>query len=378
MRSLYCFLLGLVCSPAAFATHILGGYIRAVPVTGQAYTYQITVTMYFDIVYGRDAASDANALNLCFGDGPVQAVNRTRQLTLPVDPGVGVHEYVAIHTYNGPGVYQLQATMVNRSTGLRNIGVGGEGTPFSTKTSLLLSSSLPNATPSLVLPSTGIQIAVNQRFAASMAATDPEGDSLSYAIAYPLTSVNTELASQCNNLVSVTGYQFPNDVRQVGTYRINAKTGLLTWDIPTEQSRYTVDLTVFEWRNGLLLSQSQQEITLWVVDKGDTPVTPPPYEPAYVGVLTAVDDSAPDDLQLTVSPNPSSSGLVQVSLQNRLGAPAVFSVLDTQGRIHQRIDKSQPIDQQHFQLDISNQPAGLYFIRAESVGRQVTRKVVRE
>ncbi len=378
MRPLLLLLLVLASSPAAFATHILGGYIRAVPVAGQAYTYQITVTMYFDIVYGRDTTSDANALNVCFGDGPAQAVDRTRQLTLPVDPGVGIHQYITTYTYNGPGVYQLQATMVNRSTGLRNIGADGEGILFSVKTSLLLSSSLSNATPSLVLPLTGVQIAVNQRFTASMAATDPEGDSLSYAIAYPLTSANTEPASQCNNLVSVTAYQFPNDVRQVGTYGINSRTGLLIWDIPTEQGRYTVDLTIFEWGNGLLLSQTQQELTLIVVDKGGTSVTPPPYEPTYVGLLTAVDDGAPNELQLTVSPNPSVGGMVQVSLQNRLALPAFFSVLDNQGRVYQRIEKSQPLDQQYFQIDLSSHPAGLYFIRAESGGRQVTQKVLRE
>ncbi|MBO0937776.1 T9SS type A sorting domain-containing protein [Fibrella sp. HMF5335] len=107
-------------------------------------------------------------------------------------------------------------------------------------------------------------------------------------------------------------------------------------------------------------------------------ITPPPYEPAYVGVLTAVDDAAPNELQLTLSPNPSVGGLVHVSLQNRLGLPAVFSVLDNQGRMHQRIEKSQLLDQQHFQLDLSSQPAGLYFIRAESGGQQITRKVVRE
>ncbi|MBO0933404.1 T9SS type A sorting domain-containing protein [Fibrella aquatilis] len=196
----------------------------------------------------------------------------------------------------------------------------------------------------------------------------------------PLTSAlpQSTTADWCTSLSAVATYQFPNNAKQVGTYRINAKTGLLTWDVPTELGSFSIAIVVSEWRYGQLISETHQELLLTVVDKGGTPITPPPYEPAYVGVLTATDDRAPDALQLTVSPNPSMGGVVQVSLQNRLGLPAVFSVLDNQGRVHQHIEKNQVLDQQGFQLDLSNQPAGLYFIRAESGGRQVVRKLVRE
>lgn len=376
MRSLYCFLLVLVCSPVVFATHFLGGHIQATPLAGQAYTYRITLNLYYNVAAGREATRDATELNLCFGDGTMQSVSRTRELPWVVDPtGVSISQYTITHTYNGPGVYTLQSTGNNR-TSMRNFS--GTEITFSLKTTLQVVANATNATPVLSLPNTGVQLPINQRVVLNLGAVDQDGDSLSYALAYPLTNVNSETISQCMILKPVNTYQFPNDVRQVGTYRINAKTGLLTWDVPVEQGQYAVAIIVSEWRNGVNISDTEQELTLTVIDKGGTPVTPPLYEPAVAGFLTAIDDNAPDDLQLTVSPNPSSSGLVQVSLQNRLGAPVIFSVMDNQGRIQQRIDKSQPIDQQQFQIDLGAQPAGLYFIRAESGGRQVTRKVLRE
>ena len=281
-----------------------------------------------------------------------------------------------MYTYAGPVTYTIQATAFNRS-GATNLGTGES--VFLVKTTF---SAIPylgrNSTPMLALPPSGLQLAANQRVLLNMAATDPENDSLAYVLSAPITSVDSQTANLCNAAIPVSLYRFPNDVNYIGTYRMNAKTGLLTWDSPTEQGRYIIALTVSEWRNGVNISETKQELTLTVVDKGGTPVTPPPYEPAIAGFLTAVDDSAPDELQPTVSPNPSSSGLVQVSLQNRLGAPAIFSVLDNQGRVHQRIEKNQPLDQQHFRIDLSSHPAGLYLIRAESGGRQVMQKVVRE
>ena len=377
MRPFYCFLLLLVGSPAAFATHILGGTIRATQLAGSAYMCQVTVTMYYDAL-ATDVIRAANEVAVCFGDNTIRKINLSRSQPWAQDPkNVVVSEYTTTYAYAGPGVYTVQATLANRSGATNLTGVE---LPFALKTTLQLVAGRVNQTPVLSLPTTSLRLALNQRNQLNLAAIDPDGDSLSYALAYPLTSVDSETANQCNALTAIpaTSYQFPNDVRQIGTYRLDAKTGLLAWDVPTEQGRYMVAITVSEWRAGLLISESRQELTLTVVYQGGTPVTPPPYEPAYVGVLTAVDDRAPDALQLTVSPNPSVGGMVQVSLQNRLGLPAVFSVLDSQGRVHQRIEKSQPLDQQHVQLDLGPQPVGIYFIRAESGGGQVTRKVVKE
>lgn len=382
MRYVYCLLIMLIGSSWAFATHIIGGYIRAERINTSSVTYEITVTMYErSSAGGDDGFTGSKTVALCLGDGTSINLSRLSPVMLADSGKVVVSLYRTIYTFAGPGVYHLLATAINRTASIRNISNGSTtDQPLTLRTTIQAFSAAFTKSPLLAFPTTGLQAALNQRFSMMLAATGAGGDSLSYAIAVPLTSAIplSTAPSFCNSLSAVATYQFPNNVKQVGTYRINAKTGLLTWDVPTEVGLYSVAVVVSEWQNRKLISETHQELTLTVVDKGGTPVTPPAYEPAYVGLLTAIDDNRAEELSLTVWPNPTVGGLVQVSLQNRLAAPAIFSLIDNQGRVHQRIDISQPLNQQQCQIDLAEKPAGLYLIRAESGGRQVTRKVLKQ
>ena len=299
MRLFHCFLLLLLNSSAALANHILGGYIQAKRVSNTSLTYEITVRMYYDPAFRDGEAPTARDITICLGDGASILLGPTRLIPWSVDPkSLSINEYTSVYTYAGPGTYTIQATTFNRS-GATNLGTSES--VFLVKTTF---SAIPylgtNSTHMLALPSYGIQLVANQRAVLNMAATDPENDSLAYVLSAPITSVDSQTANLCNTAIPVSLYRFPNDVNHVGIYRLNAKTGLLTWDSPTEQGRYVIALTVSEWRNGVNISETRQELTLTVVDKGGTPVTPPPYEPAVAGFLTAVDNNAPDELKLTV------------------------------------------------------------------------------
>lgn len=382
MRFLSCLLVWLAFAPAAFATHIIGGYVRAVPVAGQANTYRVTVTMYYDMVNGTAAATAAQTIAVCFGDGQAFE-NISRTSSQPLQPLGGLpmslSEYATTHTYSGPGVYTLQAAAINRNENIRNInGDKSTGQTFTLRT--VVQVGINNQTPQLSLPTSLSTVALSQRVLLSLAGTDPEGDSLSYALTLPLTSaVPTEGSTKfCASVSAVTGYQYPNDVSRVGTFRLNARTGQLDWTVPIEQGRFSVAIQVSEWRNGALISQTQHEIMLVIIDRGGTPTTPPAYEPAQTTLITATSPLDRDALQLTVSPNPVSAGLIQVELKTVQPTPVTLQLLDGQGCLYETIALPPSSTTHRHAFDIGQQPAGLYLIRAESNGQQVVRKVIRQ
>lgn len=213
-----------------------------------------------------------------------------------------------------------------------------------------------------------------------MGATDADGDSLSYALSIPLTSPSPDGATAdfCTRFTPISQYQFPNDVNQKGTYRLNPRTGLLNWDVPTEQGQYVAAVLVSEWRNGSLISQTQHDVLITVVDRGGVPVTPPAYEPAQLALITAIADEDEDGLDLFVSPNPVVSEMVQVDFRNIRAEPVTFDLLDNRGRVHKTVFAAQPVKDHRQQFDLAGKPAGLYFIRAESGGRQVVKKILKQ
>lgn len=380
MRTLFGFLLALLIGSTAFATHLIGGYIRTSSVSGQANAQQITVTMYYNLLEGANAANAAQTLSLCLGDGNTVMISRTSSQTMTsngIAAALSIDQYTTTHAYSGPGVYQLGVVALSRNENIRNINDGQSvNKSFAVRTTVQVG--LANQTPVLTWPSTGLIVALNQPVALPIAATDADGDSLSYGLALPLSNLEPDAAPAkfCASFSAVKGYQFPNDVQRVGTYRLNPRTGQLNWNVPVEQGRYSVAIVVSEWRAGALISQTQQEITLLVVDRGGTAVTPPAYEPTQLTTITAVAiDHA--GLQVSVSPNPVANGLLHVELVTAFPKPATLELVDSQGRVYRSVELKQPVETRRHTFDVSNVPAGLYLIRAESNGQQVVRKVVK-
>lgn len=102
---------------------------------------------------------------------------------------------------------------------------------------------------------------------------------------------------------------------------------------------------VLEWRNGLLISQTQHDVLITVVDRDGVPVTSPAYEPAQLALITAIADEDQDGLALLVSPNPVVSERVQVDFRNIRAEPVVFDLLNNQGRVHTTVRITQPLQQ---------------------------------
>jgi hypothetical protein len=107
-------------SSASFATHLLGGEIRAENVSGQ--TYKISAQLYFDVSPGGIGGADAqNTIKMCFGDGNTADVQRTSYTKLAGEQnGIAIGTYEVTYTYPSSGTFQISANVTNRTGNLLN------------------------------------------------------------------------------------------------------------------------------------------------------------------------------------------------------------------------------------------------------------------
>jgi hypothetical protein len=353
----------------AHATHLRGGYIRTQSTSANALTQQITLVLYMDELNGRPAADQANNYTICFGDGTSAVVARqSRQLSN--NRTTSINTYQSVHTYAGPGIYTLSVGVVNR-TAVLNIP-GADQVQFALSTTFSVGNTT-NQTPVFAFSSD--TLTVNQRATVSLRATDADGDSLVYGLARPLNKTMTE---GCAALTPVSSFQFPNDLTRQGTFKLNAATGVLTWDLPAQQGIFSVALTVSEYRRGTLISQTQEEITLLVVDRPGTPTTLPAYEPAVLGssLVTNLPEYRDESILLSAYPNPVDDQL-QVTIQSNQSLPATVQLLNVNGRIIHRLDFGKAARQHEQAISTGGLSPGTYLIRATIGQRTVTQKVLK-
>ena len=361
---LMCLLLGGQVS----ATHLLGGYIQAQSTAGSALTYEITVTIYTD---GNAAVSSESSITLCFGDGSKQEVSRQSRRTTN-DRSLSISTYRVTHTYAGPGTYTLTTALANRTTTRNITGPTEPGllvliNSFSTTNST-------NQTPTILLPETGFQAAINQRLIFPFRTTDTEGDSSSYSITRPLTNTTD---NSCTS-EPVSRYHYPNDLTRRGIFKLDNRTGNLTWDAPTQPGKYSVAITVSEYRSAILISKTQVEFFLVVTDQPGAPGIIPPYEPARESsLITALTDYADEGVTLTVFPNPVDDRLLVV-VQTSNPAIVQMQLLSNDGRTVHQVPVSR-LSRRHEQVvDTSSLAPGTYILRAQIGDRTLIRKVVKQ
>ncbi|MBD2701141.1 T9SS type A sorting domain-containing protein [Spirosoma sp. BT702] len=352
------------------ATHLQGGHIQVKPVSGSALTYEIIVTISMDDIAGRLASDAATSISLCFGDGTVSEVIRQSRVS-SADKLTSINIYRIIHTYPGPSNYNLTVALANRT--VNNNITDANNQLFTLSTTFSTNVATPNQTPTPNLPE-AFRIGVNQQAVLSLKATDPDGDSLVYGLAKVLTST---FKDACTYQL-VPSYKFPNDVTRRGIFKLNNRSGELTWDAPTQQGNYSVAIVIFEYRNGVLISQTTQEISLIVEDKAGTPSTIPTYEPAMEGaIITAISEFSDADVTLTVFPNPVDDRL-QVVIQTSRPGVASLQLFDNSGRnLHELSFKK--ASRQHEQvISMDSLSPGQYVLRADVAGRSVVRKIVKK
>ncbi len=348
------------------ATHLRGGYIQVKSVSALA--YEINVYVFGDEVSGSAASSAASSVSVCFGDGGTQQVVRLAHI-FTQNRTTSVSHYRTVHTYAGPGTYTLTTSLMNR-TGVLNI-------PSAFQLPLVLTTTFVTGTvqtPTLSIPENGFTAPLNQRYVLPFGSSGFAGDSLSYSLAKPLVGQNS---NTCGG-TAAPDYQYPNDLTRQGTYVLNNRTAILTWNAPTRQGYYSAAITVREYRNGAVISQTQFEFFITVIDTPGTPAVIPPYQPATeVGVITAIPDYRDEAVTLTLFPNPVEDRL-QVVIQSSTPAPATIRLTDLNGRILHEIVFKQAARQHEQVITLSGFSSGIYLLRANVGGRLLVRKVVKK
>ncbi|HAS45934.1 MAG TPA: hypothetical protein DCS93_35960 [Microscillaceae bacterium] len=248
----------LITSYQANATHLRAGQITAERISSTSLTYRITITIYMDRGQGN---ADSPFLNIFFGDGNSAEVRRTSEEFIGNSTSRNI--YVIEHTYPAPQAYKIFFTEENRNAGVLNM-VNSVDTPFSVSTILLIDPFLGlNDTP--VLLADPIDLAcVGQRFTHNPAPFDPDGDSLSFKLAIPQQTENTDV----NGYVSPAAPSFggTNENGGVPFFRIDPFTGTLTWDSPAIAGEYNIAFEVEEWRNGVKIGSVIRDMQIIVLD----------------------------------------------------------------------------------------------------------------
>ncbi|AQG81828.1 T9SS type A sorting domain-containing protein [Spirosoma montaniterrae] len=349
----------------AEATHLIGGYIQTKPISGLQ--YEITVTLYMYEIGGQVASGADDNVSICFGDGVTQSVARVARV-ITDDRQYSSNVYRVVHTYPGPATYRVTTFVPNRTPARNN---GGPNQPFGLSTTFLAGM---GQTPALSFPWVSLVLKTNQLAIVPLKATDAEGDSLAYRLAWPLVS----LANVPCQPGDADGYQYPNAVARRGAFTINSRTGDLVWDAPTQEGRYNVAIMVLEYRRGALISQTIQEISVVVVDQPGTPGTIPPYEPAQtIGLITTTEAWRDNGPLLQAYPSPA-DGTLQVELLSPVPALVHLTLTDANGRVLQTAEPTRATRAYEKALNTSYLQSGMYILRADVDGQILTRKVLVE
>ncbi|WP_266364043.1 T9SS type B sorting domain-containing protein [Tellurirhabdus rosea] len=254
------------------ATHVRAGEITTRRISNTSLTYEITVTLYFDEVGGRGASETEDDFPLCFGDGtpsfPVPRVERR-----PINRNTTINIYRTVHTYPGPGTYNLSVSISNRNENTRNIP-NSVNTTFELRTTIVVSAPLGlNSTPVMLNPPLD-SARVGQKFCHNPAAFDSDGDSLAYRLTVSAGRQSGEDVA-CRGPQPVAGYIRPevigqNPTTEAGagpaTLTIDPRTGDLCWDAPAERGQYNIAFIIEEYRDGIKIGEIVRDIQIVVVE----------------------------------------------------------------------------------------------------------------
>lgn len=233
-----------------FGTHNRAGEITMRQVSDL--TYEITITTFtyklsgairseLEVIWGDNTTSIAKEVGVAI-DLPNYYVKRV---------------YKALHTYPGPGTYQVIVQDPNRNFGVKNIP-NSVNVVFSVKTTISISPQLGvNSTPVLLNPPYD-KAALGYRFIHNPAAYDEDGDSISYSL-----TICTEF-----NGVPITNYTFP---KASDTLYVNPVTGDLIWDAPVDTGIYNIAMNIEEWRRGVKIGNIVRDMQIEVYKTTNNP-----------------------------------------------------------------------------------------------------------
>lgn len=258
IKILFCFLLILLVSRNASATHNRAGeitYVQIGPLTIEA-----TITTY---TKASSTSADRDSLELFWGDGTSTLIPRSNgngEGELIPGEDIKINKYIATHTYPGRATYKLSFSDPNRVNNIQNVNFPNSvDVRFYVETSFTFTNTqFQGYNNSVVLLQPPIDYAcVNERFVHNPNAYDPDGDSLSFELVIPLESEGVE----------VPKYEFPNEASQPGPDNIislDPVSGDFVWDSPKSPGEYNIAIRINEYRNGILLNSVIRDMQIFV------------------------------------------------------------------------------------------------------------------
>ncbi len=307
MRKLRFILLLLVLSTSLHAAHIAGGELQYKYVgpgaDGNSDVYLITMRLFRECnSTGPQLASEIVNVGVYINPSLTLVQSVTLQLqggvnSISITPNsvsciIGNPEVcyqVAIYSNSitlprSATGYTLTWARCCRANGLANTTGGQIGATYLAKipgTAVLPSGY--NSSPEFVVKDTALVCAARD-FLLDFSASDPDGDSLSYAFceAYLGGSTGNQNAPPSGTFtLSPVAYAPPyNGGEPLGsTVTINPVTGVITGVAPAAFGRYVVNVCVTEWRNGVPISEHRKDFILKV---GDCDFIAATLKPEYI------------------------------------------------------------------------------------------------
>lgn len=223
------------------ATHNRAGEITYQYVPGtQGRTFDFTIT-----TYTRNCANcaDRPSLEINYGDGTVEELARTQEVTQGLGFQIKKNVYEGRHTYSTIGSYRIFVEDPNRNQDILNISSGNINSVnvmFYIETRLTISPTLgANSSPVLTNPPID-NACVGSPYYHNPGAFDPDGDSLSYELVVCLQEDGEPIPS----------YVLPDQIQPGpnNNISIDPVSGTVTWDSPQLQGEYNIAILITEWR----------------------------------------------------------------------------------------------------------------------------------
>lgn len=278
MKSLLLTCAFLLTTLGAWATHNRAGEITYEFLGGL--TFRATITTYSV----PDSPADRPWLELNWGDGTIDTVYRENGTNLNgeiIATGVKKNVYIGVHTYPSASTYILSMEDPNRNSGIMNIP-NSVNVVFYIETTLTISPFFgANSTPTLLNPPID-NACVLRRYEHNPGAFDTDGDSLSYELV-PCKGLDGE---------DIVGYTFPDGIS------INAVTGDLVWEVPTQQGEFNFAIRIYEWRRPP--NTSEYALMGYVVRDMQVTVLPCQNEPPIVRTIDEICVEVGDTLTFSV------------------------------------------------------------------------------
>ncbi|HSI90629.1 MAG TPA: hypothetical protein VK927_05895, partial [Adhaeribacter sp.] len=317
-------------APAVQATHIRAGQITATSdstANPNPLRYFFKLTLYTDSSPGKADQPDAT---LYFGDGTSQKVNRSAFVAL--GNNIWYNTYYFDHIYPSPSPnYTVTFNGENRNDDILNMNNSNQQT-FFIQTRITIDPFLGiNRSPVLLRSPVDVGT-IGQIFTHNPDAYDADGDSLSFILKVPQTSIPGQLPPVGQ---PVPGYRNPDNPFFGGTavpnppggpvtFTLDQQTGQITWNAPNMQGEYNIAFVVEEWRGRRKLGEVTRDMQILIrATTNRRPVLQMPQEICIeAGTLLQQIISASDpDV-----PNPT-AGQLTLSASSGIIPPAVFTNL---------------------------------------------------